>query len=152
MSIHVAEASSQAERTANDEFRARFADDGDRLLYAVDEDLPWAAERYVLIARDGRTTGMGAILGSVTAWHIGGVGKITDLLVEPAARRRGIARALIAEFERRARGAKCHRTHAVTVAGSGAESFWRAMGWTIAARLPDHYFRREHVVMTRALR
>lgn len=149
--VVVAEANSFAERAEHDEFRARWADEGDRLLYAADHDLDWDAERYVLIARDGRTTGLSAIVGSATGWHIGGVAKITDLLVAPSSRRRGIARAIVEIFEQRALDARCHRTHAVTVAGSAAEGFWAAMGWNVAARLPDHYFRREHVVLTKDL-
>ena len=149
--VIVTEATSSADRAANDEFRARWSDEGDRLLYAVDHDLDWDAERYTLLARDGRTSGMGAILGSATGWHIGGVAKFTDLLVAPAARRGGVARAIVLAFEKRAADAGCHRSHCVTVAGSGAEMFWRALGWSIAARLPDHYFRKEHVVMSKTL-
>ena len=149
--VTVAEANSVAERTEHEEFRARWADAGDRLLYAADHDLDWDAERYVLIARDGRTTGLSAIVGSATGWHIGGVAKITDLLVAPSSRRSGIARAIVEAFEKRAYEARCHRTHAVTVAGSEAEKFWMAMGWVVSARLPDHYFRREHVVLTKVL-
>ena len=148
----VSEVSSSADRTQNDEFRAGHSDEGDRVLYAVDHDLDWDAERYMLIARDASTQGMGAILGSATAWHVGGVAKITDLLVTPSARRQGVARALVAEFERRAKVASCHRMHAVTVAGSTAERFWKALGWSITATLSDYYFGRDHVVLTRALR
>ena len=151
MSIQVTEANSSSERAEHDEFRTRWADEGDRLLYAVDHDLDWDAERYVLIARDGRTTGLSAIVGSATGWHVGGVAKITDLLVAPGFRRRGVARAIVEAFEKRALEARCHRGHAVTVAGSNAERFWKALGWAIAARLPDHYFRREHVVLTKEL-
>jgi GNAT superfamily N-acetyltransferase len=106
----------------------------------------------VLVARDGRSSGMGAILASATAWHIGGVAKITDLLVAPTARRKGMAQAIVEVFEKRAREAGCHRLHAVTVAGSGAEAFWKAMGWKVDAKLEDHYFHRAHVVMTKALK
>lgn len=147
----VSEAASSADRSQVEEFRARHADEGDRLLYAVDHDLDWEAERYILLARDAATQGMGAILGSATAWHVGGVAKITDLLVAPNARRRGIARALVEEFERRARLASCHRMHAVTVKGSGAERFWNAMGWETVAVLTDYYFGRDHVVLSRPL-
>lgn len=146
--VHVVEASSAADRAANEDFRARLNESADKLLYGEDDDLDWDAERHVLVAK---REPMGPILGSCTVFHIGGVAKVTDLLVDPAARRKGIARALVDEIERQARNAKCHRLHAITVTGSGAESFWRAMGWSISARLPDHYFRREHVVMTRAL-
>ncbi len=146
--VHVVEASSAADRLANEEFRTRLVESADKVLYGEDDDLDWDAERYVLLAR---REPMGPVLGSCTVFHIGGVAKITDLLVDPSARRKGVARALVDELERRARSAKCHRLHAITVAGSGAEAFWRAMGWSIAARLPDHYFRREHVVMTRPL-
>lgn len=149
-SIAVLEAASSGERSQVDEFRKKFADDGDRLLYAVDHDLDWEAERYVLIARDASQP-MGAILGACTCWHVGGVAKITDLLVAPTARRRGVARALVSELEHRAQLAKCHRLHAVTVKGSVAEKFWTAMGWKTAAVLEDYYFGREHVILTRKL-
>lgn len=152
MKVVVAEAASAADRAAAEEFRTHWSDEGDRLLYAIDHDLDWDAERYVLVARDGRTAGMGAVIGTATSWHIGGVAKITDLLVAPSSRRRGVARAIVQAYESRAVQARCHRLHAVTVAGSGAEAFWTAMGWSVAARLSDHYFRREHVVLTKALR
>ena len=150
--ITIAEANSYAERSEHEEFRTRWADEGDRLLYSADADLQWNAERYVLIARDGRTTGLSAIVGSATGWHVGGIAKITDLLVAPSVRRRGIARAIVSAFEARAIAATCHRGHAVTLAGSPAEKFWLAMGWTIDARLPDHYFRREHIILTKPFR
>ena len=148
--VVVAEAASEAEKLANDEFRASWVEEGDRILYGSERDLDWGAERYVLIARDGRTP-LGPLLGSATAWHIGGVAKITDLLVAPTARRKGVASAIVEAFEARARQAGCHRLHAVTVAGSAAAAFWEAMGWKVAARLADHYFHREHVVISKKL-
>ena len=151
MKVNVVEATSAADKAANEEFRGEHVEEGDRVLYGEESDLDWSAERYVLIARDAKTSGMGAILGSATAWHIGGVAKITDLLVSPAARRKGIAQAIVEVFETRARESGCHRLHAVTVAGSGAEAFWKAMGWKVSAKLDDHYFHRDHVVMTKSL-
>ncbi len=151
MKVVVCEASSAADRAAHDEFRTAHADAADRLLYRSEDELEWDAARYVLLARDARGSGMGAILGTAVGWHIGGIAKITDLMVDAHVRRRGIARTLVEAFESRARAARCHRTHAVTVAGSGAEAFWRRVGWEVVARLPDHYFGIEHVVLSRKL-
>ncbi len=63
---------------------------------------------------------------------------VKKLLVHPAFRRRGIARALMGEIERRAR--KLNRTVLVldTRTGDGAEPLYRSLGYEIAGIIPDY--------------
>lgn len=71
---------------------------------------------------------------------------VTKLLVDPAARRQGIAAALMAEAERVA--ATEGRTVLLldTESGSVAETFYRAQGWTEFGRLEHHAARPDGVL------
>jgi ribosomal protein S18 acetylase RimI-like enzyme len=71
------------------------------------------------------------IVGSLIVGWDGWRGAMYRLAVAPSRRRKGIARALVTEGERRlaARGAR--RLHMIVVAGeAAAEAFWAAMGYT----------------------
>jgi len=62
--------------------------------------------------------------------------EIAKLLVHPAARRRGLARALMAGAEDAARAAGRSLLTLDTRAGDAAEPLYRALGWTEAGRIP----------------
>ncbi len=63
---------------------------------------------------------------------------IAKLLVHPDARRRGIARALMARAEAEARRAGRWLLTLDTNEGDAADSLYRALGWTEAGRIPDY--------------
>ncbi len=62
---------------------------------------------------------------------------LQKLLVHPAARRRGLARALMAAAEDAARAAGRSLVVLDTQADSAAETLYRTTGWTEAGRIPD---------------
>lgn len=62
---------------------------------------------------------------------------VAKLLVHPAGRRRGLARALMARLEAEATAAGRKLLVLDTKEGDAAEPLYRAMGWTEAGRIPD---------------
>ena len=64
--------------------------------------------------------------------------EVQKLLVHPRARRHGIARALMETAEARARELGRGLLYLDTEAGSDAESFYRALGYTCIGGLPEY--------------
>ncbi len=96
-----------------------------------------AGHRVLLVAwLDGRLAGS-VILDLATEETTPQVASIRTLMVDPAARRRSIGRALMRRAEQAARA---HGRRLVTLdarAGSAAESLYRAEAWTELGRIPD---------------
>ncbi|MDG9926017.1 MULTISPECIES: GNAT family N-acetyltransferase [unclassified Pseudomonas] len=65
-------------------------------------------------------------------------GEVQKLLVHSSARRRGIARALMLHLEREAAALKRGLLYLDTEAGSEAEPFYQALGYTGIGGLPDY--------------
>ena len=64
--------------------------------------------------------------------------EIRKLLVDPAFRRRGVARVLMQRAEQAARGLGRRLLTLDTLAGSGAEPLYRELGWQEAGRIPGY--------------
>jgi ribosomal protein S18 acetylase RimI-like enzyme len=64
--------------------------------------------------------------------------EVQKLLVHPAARRRGLARALMLRAEQEARRAGRSLLTLDTRADDAAETLYRAMGWQEAGRIPGY--------------
>ncbi|MEU9027255.1 GNAT family N-acetyltransferase [Streptomyces sp. NPDC048383] len=64
--------------------------------------------------------------------------ELRKLMVHPAARGRGTARALLAEAEAQAARAGVVLMFLDTETGSGAERVYRSAGWTEAGTIPDY--------------
>lgn len=64
--------------------------------------------------------------------------ELRKLMVHPAARGRGAARALLAEAERAAARAGVVLLFLDTETGSGAEHVYRSAGWTEVGTIPDY--------------
>ncbi|MGR4878550.1 GNAT family N-acetyltransferase [Streptomyces sp. LARHCF249] len=64
--------------------------------------------------------------------------ELRKLMVHPAARGRGTARALLAEAEAAAAGAGVVLLFLDTETGSGAERVYRSAGWTEVGTIPDY--------------
>lgn len=64
--------------------------------------------------------------------------EIAKMLVQPAVRRRGLARALLAAAEDAARAAGRRLLVLDTREGDPSEALYRAAGWTRAGRIPDY--------------
>ncbi len=95
-----------------------------RALLAADEGALLVAEL------DARVVG-----SLITAWD-GWRGNMYRLAVAPEDRRRGIARALVAEGERRLRAKGARRISALVVEADGdAVGFWADAGYSLDGRL-----------------
>ena len=80
----------------------------------------------LILAVDGAV-----IVGSVVAAWDGWRGTLYRLAVAPAARRQGIALALVTSAEAHLRGHGARRMHLIVsmAGGAGAEAFWKAAGY-----------------------
>jgi acetyltransferase len=97
-----------------------------------------AGSRLLWIARDGRT-----VVGTVQLELVlkkNGINRaeVQKLLVSSSARRGGIARTLMGTLEARARELGRGLLYLDTEAGSGAEGFYRALGYTFIGGLPEY--------------
>src|SRR5690349_18428463 len=82
------------------------------------------AARVVLAEADGQL--IGSIIGTFDGWR----GNIYRLAVDPAYRRRGVARALVEEVEHRLRQAGAKRVTALVERGHPEPvAFWEAAGY-----------------------
>lgn len=64
--------------------------------------------------------------------------ELCKLMVAPAARRAGVARALMAAADAQARAWGLRLLFLDTMAGSEAEPLYRGLGWTPAGQIPDY--------------
>lgn len=95
----------------------------------------------VLVAeRDGSVVGL-LTLHMVPVLHEPGDWcRLTSIVVHPAARRRGVARALLTEAESRAQAAGCARIEVTSALHrDGAHDFYRSRGY---GRVSEHFLKR----------
>jgi GNAT superfamily N-acetyltransferase len=98
-----------------------------------------AAGTRVLVAAwlDGVLVGL-AMLDLGTPENQRHRAEVQKLLVHPAARRRGLARSLLARLEMEARLAGRSLLTLDTTAGDAAEALYRSLGWQEAGRIPRY--------------
>ncbi|MBB0245882.1 GNAT family N-acetyltransferase [Streptomyces alkaliphilus] len=94
---------------------------------------------WLWIARDTD----GGVIGTISLYPVDKPngrhrGEIAKLMVSRAARRGGVARALLTTAERAAADAGLTLLVLDTETGSPAENFYRAAGWTEVGRIPDY--------------
>ena len=106
----------------------------------------WHSDVVVIAAKNGRRT-VGALRGHL----LGGVGTVQELLVAEAWRGRGVGSSLLAAFEERARGNRCHKVVLRTPRGSRAEEFYRQRGYQREYTLLEHHFRHDFLGMAKRL-
>jgi ribosomal protein S18 acetylase RimI-like enzyme len=94
-----------------------------------------ASKRIVLVARLGETIAGTAQLDLDTMPNQRHRGEVSKVLVDPRYRRSGVARALMAEIERRA---AAHGRWLLTLdtAGDAAEALYRSLGYELAGQIP----------------
>lgn len=96
-----------------------------------------AGDKRILVARqNGQIVGTATvILGMPPNGRLRG--EIAKVLVHPAARRQGLAAALMRAAESLARAAG-KRTLVLDTAGAAAEALYRGLGWQEAGRIPAY--------------
>jgi ribosomal protein S18 acetylase RimI-like enzyme len=93
-----------------------------------------ASPACVLVA-EGKGRVIGSIIGTFDGWR----GNIYRLAVHPGCRRRGIARALVAEVEKRLRQQGAKRITALVERDHPwATGFWEAVGYRADDRIVRH--------------
>jgi ribosomal protein S18 acetylase RimI-like enzyme len=115
------------------------------------DERPWSAPDAIIARKRARRDGLfwvatrgGHVAGAVMAGWDGHRGWIYHLAVDPAERRRGIGRALLAAAERELRRRGCPKIN-LQVLGSNRDvvAFYERLGWQIEDRasmgktLPD---------------
>jgi ribosomal protein S18 acetylase RimI-like enzyme len=86
-----------------------------------------------------RSSGPRRVVGSIIGTFDGWRGNIYRLAVHPDFRRRGIARALVAEVEKRLRQQGAKRITALVEKNHAwATGFWQAVGYGIDQRIARH--------------
>jgi 2'-5' RNA ligase/ribosomal protein S18 acetylase RimI-like enzyme len=105
------------------------------------------ATPVALTARHG-----GAIVGLAVGNERGGVAHLSELIVAGASRGLGIGSHLLAAFESWAVARGARRLSLRTEAGSAAEAFYVARGWTVEARFSPWFHGRDFVQLRRDLR
>jgi GNAT superfamily N-acetyltransferase len=117
-----------------------------------DEAAAWWVERRPLVANGTITVfaatepSTGTIIGSTilirsrnaNSPHRAEIGKV---IVHRSARRRGLGRDLMAAAEAHARAEGRWLLILDTEAGSAADAFYRAEGWTVLGTMPNHAYR-----------
>jgi ribosomal protein S18 acetylase RimI-like enzyme len=104
-------------------------DNADDLRRAVTE-----SQAHVLVA-EAEAQIVGSIIGTFDGWR----GNIYRMAVHPNYRRRGIARALVGEVEKRlARQGAKRITALVEKDHPWATSFWQAVGYSLDSRIVRH--------------
>lgn len=86
----------------------------------------WHKEYTTVMAKDGNR-----ILGAALLWKLGGVGYLSQLLVDSRCRRQGIGRQLMAAFEGECAG--CHKLALKTYKDSASQRFYEKLGYTVEA-------------------
>jgi 2'-5' RNA ligase/ribosomal protein S18 acetylase RimI-like enzyme len=116
-------------------------------LYDVAETgQPWHQRPFAITARrEGR------VVGVATGWTEGGVAYLSGLIVAAEHRGEGIGSHLLRAFESLAVERDAPRLALRTLAGSGAERFYRDRGWVEEGRLSPWKYGREQVYMRRDL-
>lgn len=109
----------------------------------------WGARDYEQLAADPRGTILVAerdgqmlpnVLGFLAFYRLDGEAELWNLGIEPAHRRRGIARALLQETCRRLSGAGVHRLFLeVRESNLPALELYRSFGFVSQARRKDYY-------------
>ncbi len=97
-----------------------------------------AGSRILLAAWDDAVLAGTVMLEFASAPNQPHRAEVQKLLVHPAARRRGLARALMLRVEQEAQRAGRSLLTLDTRAGDAAENLYRAMGWHEAGRIPGY--------------
>lgn len=111
------------------------------------EHLPdFSRHQFILVAEEG-----GEVVGSIKVSTDAGVGLIDSLLVRPDRQKQGIGRALVQAAEEKARALAVHKMTLETGADWGARHLYTKRGYAVRAQLPNHFGKREFILMDKEL-
>jgi GNAT superfamily N-acetyltransferase len=106
----------------------------------------WLEQRHDLVARDA-----GAIVGALQLRVAASLGNVDALYVEPARRRSGIGRLLLAHAEELANYYNCHKMTAAVFHERAAQRFFEACGYKLDAVLAQHTFKLDVALLRKFL-
>ncbi len=107
----------------------------------------WSPDGVYITAKKGSE-----LAGFAFLEYEGGVVWLAELLVFEGYRGQGIGRELIAQVVKFAEGKKCHKIILETnVEREGAMKLYKSFGFTLEARLPNHYANRESILLSKFL-
>lgn len=106
----------------------------------------WHEQRHTSLARDGDAT-----VGAATIRIAASLAEIERIVVDPASRRRGAGRALLADAEQIANYYNCHKMTALVPHRGAAQAFFEACGYHPEAVLPQHTFKLDMVLVRKFL-
>jgi ribosomal protein S18 acetylase RimI-like enzyme len=103
--------------------------------FIIDRKLAFQRELFLVAVSDGESTG-GEIVGTVLGGYDGHRGWIYSLAVRPAARRQGIATALVRRMEAMLQSLGCFKINLQVVASNAAVvAFYQQLGYALEDRL-----------------
>ncbi len=127
-----------------DAFYAAHAREELRSLYEF--PVVWHEQRYGFAAQDGeQTVAAGTLLVAAS------LGTLERLVVDPAYRRKGIARSLLEAMADVANYYNCHKMTAMVPHERSAQRFLEACGYGVEAVLPQHTFKLDMALMRKYL-
>ena len=86
------------------------------------------------------------IVGTISGKHEGGVVYIDDLIVSELMRGQGVGRLLIKEAEMVGKKYNAHKIQLITGKGWKANEFYKKLGFSTVAILPNHHFHKDFIV------
>ncbi len=102
----------------------------------------WHEQRHELAALDGD-----AVVAVLALRIAASLAHLESLIVDPARRRRGVGRALLARAEELANYYNCHKIVVEVLAGGGAQRFFEACGYRVEAVLAQHTWKLDVALM-----
>ena len=110
------------------------------------QDVEYNDQEFVYAAED-----KGEMIGVISGTHQSGVVTLHYMIVTEGRRKEGIGRNLMETAEQFARDMNAHKLHLQVGADWPAVDFYKALGFSEVARLPDHNFHREFLIMEKPI-
>lgn len=106
----------------------------------------WHEQRYGFLAMDNETP-----VGAAEIRVAASLAHVEHVIVEPACRRHGIGRSLLAAAADVANYYNCHKLTVLVPHGGGAQRFFEACDYREEAVLPQHTFKLDMAVLRKFL-